>query len=134
MNARKTRAGLGASSVLLIIVVLCLTAFGALTLITARVDQRLTDRTEAACLAYYQADASAQTALGALDAALAAGKAPGADSGWVQTDGGSAQSFPIEGGLVLEVLARAGEDGFRVVRYRTRNEAEWESQTQWDLW
>ena len=132
MNVGKSRAGLGASSILLIIVVLCLTAFGALTLMTARVDWKLTERTSQAQIAYYEADASAQAAIAQLDAWIRCGS--GSAAGWTQTDGRYAQTFPVGGdGLVLEVIVEAGDGGLRIERYRTKNEGEWNSQTQWKL-
>lgn len=132
MNIEKPRAGLGASSVLLIIVILCLTAFSALAFITARVDQRLTDRTIEAQLAYYEADAAAQSAIAQLHAALAAGEA--LPDGWAQADGAYAQQFPFGESMVLEVVAEHDGGACRIVCYRVRNDAEWNSQTQWTLW
>lgn len=72
------RIGTGASSVLMIFVVLCLTAFGVLSLVSARADRHLTDRAQAAAEAYYAADAAVEETLAAIDAALArAGEATG---------------------------------------------------------
>ena len=63
---------MGASSVLMIFVVLCLTTFGVLSLVSAKADLRLTDKTLAAAEEYYAADAEVEILLSRIDAALAA--------------------------------------------------------------
>lgn len=53
----------GASSILMIFMVLCLTTFGILSFSTARADLNLTKKNAAAVLSYYDADAKAQELL-----------------------------------------------------------------------
>ena len=62
---------MGASSVLMIFIVLCLTAFGVLSLVSARADLRLTDRTVDAVQAYHSADAHTDQLLSVIDQKLA---------------------------------------------------------------
>lgn len=62
--------GTGMSSLLMIFVVLCLTVFGVLAYMTARADDRLTQRSAQMVQAYYTADAKAEEALAQLDEAL----------------------------------------------------------------
>ena len=62
--------GTGISSLLMIFVVLCLTVFGVLAYMTARADDRLTQRSAQMVQTYYEADARAEEALARLDAAL----------------------------------------------------------------
>ena len=62
---------MGASSVLMIFVVLCLTTFGVLSLVSAKADLRLTDKTLAAAQDYYAADAGAEVLLSRIDAVIA---------------------------------------------------------------
>ena len=50
----------GGSSLLIIFAVLCLTVFALLTLSTARADERLSDVSADAVMAYYQADLEAE--------------------------------------------------------------------------
>lgn len=62
----KIPAPVGASSLLVIFSVLCLTAFSMLTLSTVKADERLADESYAAVQAYYQADFEAEQLLGRL--------------------------------------------------------------------
>ena len=71
---QKRFGSMGASSVLMIFVVLCLTAFGVLSLVSARADLRLTRRAVQAAEEYYAADAGTDALLGAVDNALAAAR------------------------------------------------------------
>lgn len=64
------RMGVGASSVLMIFVVLSLTTLGVLSFATARANHTLTDRRRAQVEQYYQSAAQAQRVLSEIDAAL----------------------------------------------------------------
>lgn len=132
MIGRKPRAGLGASSILLILVVLCLAAFATLTFVSARLDLNLTERTLAAEQAYYRADANAQAAIAQLDAALCAGAA--LPAGWTEADGIYTQRFALSDDLSLEVAASLDAGALRILRYQTRNEAEWTTTMQGLAW
>lgn len=59
--------GVGGSSILVIFVLLCLTAFATLSLTTANADRSLTLRTAQAAQNYYEADARAEEILGEVD-------------------------------------------------------------------
>ncbi len=65
---------MGASSVLMIFIVLCLTAFGVLSLVSARADLRLTDKTADAAQEYHSADARTDQLLSLIDQKLAAAR------------------------------------------------------------
>ena len=73
MRKLPSRTGVGASSILLILVAVAMTLFAVLSLVTARNDKVLTDRAVAATSAYYRADSEAQRALADIDAYLATG-------------------------------------------------------------
>lgn len=66
------RVGIGASSILMIFVVLCLTTLGVLSYASARADLALTERRAERVMAYYEAAAGAQRQLTQIDAALRA--------------------------------------------------------------
>ena len=70
---RKTdyRVGVGASSILMVLVVLALAAMSLLSLSAARNSEALGDRTMDMAVDYYQAAAEAQRMLAAMDATLA---------------------------------------------------------------
>lgn len=63
-----TGIGVGGSSVLAVFVVLCLTTFAVLSLVSAEADLRLSEKAAQAVSAYYQADAQGQKLLSRLTA------------------------------------------------------------------
>lgn len=62
--------GVGASSILMIFTVLCLTVFSVLTFSTARADQRLTEKALDGTKEYYAADRQAEETLARIDGIL----------------------------------------------------------------
>ncbi len=62
--------GLGIPTVLMIFIVLCLTSLGVLSLTSANSDKKLTDKAEAALLADYLAEQTAEQLLSEIDACL----------------------------------------------------------------
>ncbi len=60
----------GVSSILMVFVVLCLTTFGVLSLVTARADETMTDRTGQTVTNYYEADSKAQQKIAEIDSVL----------------------------------------------------------------
>lgn len=67
MARQKNRSGpsmaIGGSSILMIFVVLCLTTFAVLSLVSANADWKLTQRTAQSVTGYYAADGEAERAL-----------------------------------------------------------------------
>lgn len=61
-----TGIGVGGSSILSVFVILCLTTFATLALVSAQADLRLTTRSAQSVTLYYQADAQAQELLAEL--------------------------------------------------------------------
>lgn len=57
----------GTSSILVVFVILCLTTFAALSLVSADADYRLAERSALASTRYYTADAQAEDVLASLD-------------------------------------------------------------------
>lgn len=70
--AKRVQSGMsvGGSSILLIFVLLSLTTFAALSLVSANADYKLSDKNAQATQAYYTADAAAEETLAAVDAAV----------------------------------------------------------------
>lgn len=64
----------GASSILMIFVVLCLTTFGVLSYVTANADQKISAKNAESAKNYYKAYASVQSKLQRIDSALLAAK------------------------------------------------------------
>ena len=65
--------GVGATSIVLIAVVLCLTVFSVLALVTANADAKLSQKSLRSVADYYAAEAKVQQRLAAIDAQLANG-------------------------------------------------------------
>jgi len=130
MNARmRTGAGVGVPSILLIVVVLCMTVFASLSLLTAKNDARLTEKTIAATAAYYEADALAQQRLADISEAIVNGGA--LPEGVVREEGGISFSQPVSGSL--EIFVRLDESG-AVVQYGLREAGGAEEAVTLDLW
>ncbi len=127
--------GVGASSILLILVVLSLTLFASLALIQARSDAALTKKTAAGIAAYYDADARAQAIIAALDDALAK-KTPleGVDGVILQADGTYAFSVDSGDGHVLNVSVDVSGGSCSVLNYRYESTEEWTGQSAGTLW
>ena len=76
---RQTRVGLGAASLIMILLVLCLVLMGVLSLMSARADLDLSRRHAKLAEGYAEASAAAQRALAELDALLAEAHAKSTD-------------------------------------------------------
>lgn len=147
MNARGPRraGGMGASSLLMILVILCLTTLGVLALTSALAEYRLSARTAQNSAAYYEASANAQEELALLDQTLARLRmdsadaadyeARKADSGLEFTDADRSLYEilePLGDGRVLcvrvEVLPLESDARYRMRGYSVRDEREWEAE------
>lgn len=135
MNRYPSRIGVGASSILLIIVVLSLTLFGVLALVQARSDAELTERTALSADAFYDADARAQKVVAQIDDALAGGALPDAVEG-VALESGGQYGFSIGSfdGHALNVSVDVSGGSCRITRYRYESTAEWTGETEGTLW
>ncbi len=93
---KKTQAGfpvgLGIPTILMIFIVLCLTTLGVLSLTSANSDSKLTDKTEAALLADYQAEQIAEQMLSEIDGCLL--QAANDTAVWQQT--GVCSKLPVD--------------------------------------
>lgn len=149
MGGKKGGPGMtvGGSSILIIFILLCLTTFATLSLISANADLGLTERAVRATEQYYEADARAVATVAAVDRVLLehAGKPPGAYLTAVRaglpasvtpagdTGGGLELAFtePIDDSRSLEVRLRVPSDpgaGGRceIIAWRMFNTGEWE--------
>lgn len=102
--------GPGASSLLLIVVVLCLTVLGILALGSARSDHRLSVRNEEMSVQYYTANAVLQENLAQLDAALDAARAQATDEAayWAKVDKLMPDSFERNGKMATCTVDAGG--------------------------
>jgi hypothetical protein len=127
--------GVGASSILLILVVVSLTLFASLALVQARSDAALTEKTAVSTAAYYDADARAQLMLTALDDALKLGDLPESVDGVMkQADGSYAFSVGASDGHALNVVVDVSKGKCDILSYRYENAEEWVGQSAGTLW
>lgn len=103
---KKTQAGfpvvLGIPTILMIFIVLCLTTLGVLSLTSANSDSKLTDKTEAALLADYQAEQIAEQMLSEIDGCLL--QAANDTAVWQQT--GVCSKLPVD----VSARAKSAQD------------------------
>lgn len=78
-NKQEYRVGIGATSMLMIFIVLCLTTLAILALSSARTDYSMTERNVEISLSYYGAVNEAQEVIARVDAALLALRADSVD-------------------------------------------------------
>lgn len=144
-SAPEYRVGIGASSILMIFIVLSLTTLGVLSFASARADLVLTQRRTAQMQAYYGADARAQALLARIDEALLAADADPElrgeqvralaqlDSAIVVNARGTAVSFvlPVSETQSLEVKLALHDAGaptrYSIDRYQLIYTGEWEA-------
>jgi len=72
-----TGINVGGSSILVIFVLLCLTTFATLSMVSASADYKLTQKTVLAATSYYNADAAAEAILAQIDGVLLEGAKSG---------------------------------------------------------
>ncbi|MEA4896976.1 hypothetical protein ACH6CV_17555 [Bacillota bacterium Meth-B3] len=144
-NAQRYRIGPGAASLIMIVVVLCLTVLSLLALIGARADYRLAERSREMVASYYDADARTQRALAALDSALIAARAEHADEqgyfgavrhnlpeGWMPV--GDVLRFTADAGagralvMAVELLPPGAAERYRVTSVTLEGDMTWEDQ------
>lgn len=135
MRQYPSRMGVGASSILLILVVVSLTLFASLALLQARADAALTEKTAVSTAAFYDADARAQQMLALLDDALKAGEPiENIDGVARQADGTYAFAIDASDGHALFVVIDVSGGSCDIRAYRYENAQEWTNQSTGTLW
>lgn len=149
---KKTQMGLGvgASSILLIFVLLCLTTFATLSLVSAQADARLSEKSAETVRAYYEADARAEELLAEIDETLrsvpagedylpaCAGLLSGLDGVSASQDGeGLTVSYSVAAGENQQLrvtLTVPPSGGYRLTGWKTVNTTEWREEEPMSLW
>lgn len=136
MNKSSSGMGVGASSIMLIIVVVCLTLFGVLSYVTARNDAALSSRTKESVQRYYEADAAAQRGLMAVDEWIAGGMKGQPNGLTLADEGDGTVSFFVAAAdtHILRVVLRIDDDGYEIERYGYENISEWTADTTENLY
>jgi type II secretory pathway component PulJ len=135
MKQYPSRMGIGASSILLILVIVSLTLFASLSLIQARADAALTQKTAVSTAAYYEADARAQQTIALLDDALQEGVSPETVEGvLLQEDQTAAFAIEASDGHVLRVIADISSGRCIIQSYRYESAEGWAQESAGTLW
>ncbi len=117
----------GASSLLVIFAVLCLTVFAMLSVSTVQADGRLSDNAAAAVTGYYQADCQAEKIL----SLLRAGECPDG----VTRDGNVyTYACPISDTQVLAVQVIAEQDTYKILRWQAVSAVHWQADDKLPIW
>ena len=122
---RMPMPSVGASSLIIIFAVLCLTVFALLSLSTVQANSRLCDQAIRSVTDYYEADCRAEKLL----AELRNGEMP--DDVWEQ-DGTYCYSCPISEMQELEVEIDA--DDYTVLRWQAVPSSEWQAEDFLEVW
>lgn len=117
----------GASSLLVIFAVLCLTVFALLTLSTVRANQRLGDSAVAAVENYYAADTRAEEIL----ARLRAGEMP---AGVRKNNDIYSYSCPISDSQTLAVQLRLHGTEYEILRWQAMSTVDWQADDSLPVW
>ena len=135
MKQYPSRMGIGASSILLILVIVSLTLFASLSLIQARADAALTQKTAVSTAAYYEADTRAQRTIALLDDALQEGVSPETVEGvLLQEDQTAAFAVEASDGHVLRVIADISSGRSIIRSYRYESAEGWAQESAGTLW
>ena len=135
MKQHPTRMGVGASSILFILVILSLTLFAVLSFVQARSDAALTNRSAQSVEAYYEADARAQQAIAQIDDMLVSGGRPTDVEGVsLQSEGVYTFSIGSIDGHALNVRVNVSSGACKATSYRYESVAEWTGESTGTLW
>ena len=117
----------GASSLLVIFAVLCLTVFALLSISTVQADGRLGDKTQTAVYGYYDADCEAEAIL----AHLRAGEVP---VGVVQKDGVYSYACQISPTQMLIVEVTVAGADYTIHRWQAVSTTQWQADERIPVW
>ncbi len=118
---------IGASSLLVIFGVLCLTVFAMLSVSTVQAEERLSEKNREAVEAYYAADTQAEKLL----CALRAGAVP---EGVQATGQGYAYTCPISDTQELWVEVALDGEEYRVLCWQVRSRVHWQGEDALPVW
>jgi hypothetical protein len=117
----------GASSLLVIFCVLCLTVFALLSLSTVSSDHRISEENAKALTAYYDADSEANEVL----AELRGGSVP---EGVTLADGAYEYSCTVSDTQMLKVRVRIEGTEYEILQWQTVSTYDWEPDMDLPVW
>ncbi len=123
--------GIGMASVLMIVMILALTTFGILSLVSALSDRQTTKRITALTRDYYEAEKAIQGQLIEVDATLLNGEDPFAEDGTLHL----IQKMQGERQIHVVLQKKNPEEGFYdIIRYELENTGEWSPDDELHIW
>lgn len=132
---KKHGNGIGSTPILLIFTVLCLAIFAVLSLTTALADKAMADAAACSVKGYYEADTLAECILSEIlkedkipDAIMGINITANAESGTV------AFICPISEKKCLYVEAAVYEGDYNILKWRTQDVGEWETDKGMPVW
>ncbi|MBC8584725.1 hypothetical protein [Youxingia wuxianensis] len=136
---RSTGISVGASSILVVFVVLCLTAFATLSLVSANSDYKLTRRTAQAVEEYYAADSRGVECVAQLEEALNSISsqeisAAAVQLGWTSQGSVFQRQVPINTSKNLEIEVEYSNGRIDIIRWQVVNTQEWSQDDSLNLW
>ena len=127
MNKNASTPAVGASSLLVIFAVLCLTVFALLSISTVRADQRLSEKAAGAVVGYYAADCEAEEIL----ARLRSGERP---EGVKEKNGIYSYSCTISDTQTLAVEVAVDGAEYTILRWQAVSTADWQADDSLPVW
>lgn len=134
---RNIGLGVGGSSLLMVFIIVCLTTFATLSLLSANADYKLSNKTAQAVTAYYDADSRAVERVAAIKRRLPAGEAAIVDADLADsTAEGYTFSEAINDRQMLVVTMAEREGSWRITTWQIQNNDSWAGDEQllniWD--
>lgn len=139
----RMRVGTGASSVLMIVIILTLTAFAVLSFVSARSDYRIAMQSLETNQKYYQAERTVQSLLSDIDAVLQTSSSDTKMRNVLALDGSITQlsentvtfSEPAgENREIVVILKIANQGRYQIMLYEFINTETWEIDNNMNLW
>ncbi len=139
----RMRVGTGASSVLMIVIILTLTAFAVLSFVSARSDYRIAMQSLETNQKYYQAERTVQSLLSDIDAVLQTSSSDTKMRNVLALDGSITQlsentvtfSEPAgENREIVVILKIANQGTYQIMLYEFINTETWEIDNNMNLW
>lgn len=139
----RMRVGTGASSVLMIVIILTLTAFAVLSFVSARSDYRIAMQSLETNQKYYQAERTVQSLLSDIDAVLQTSSSDTKMRNILALDGSITQlsentvtfSEPAgENREIVVILKIANQGTYQIMLYEFINTETWEIDNNMNLW
>lgn len=118
------RAGTGASSIMMVFVILCLTTLAVLSFLSARADQHTTDRVTEQAGAYYAARAAVEEKIAVLDAGLYGGDTAYTPGDLIELEAPMGDGRYVRARVRILALGQTGPR-YEIVEYRTVDMREW---------